>query len=113
PITAFDFESFEVRVQRVTRRRPLPIGVSFRKLNGRRLSRQFKTVPGPINAVHGTQIFLPSPSLQGHGWMSLRLGARPVDHSAALSPLQLHLTAPGFFTKGAREPNQIAPISHK
>src|SRR5271157_5730521 len=93
PIAPFEFESFEVRVRRVTRHRPLPIGVSFRKVNVHRVSRQFKTMPGPVDAVRRTKIFLPSPSLQGHGSTCLPLGARPVDRPAALSSRQLYASA--------------------
>ena len=88
PITPFEFESFEVRVRRATRHRLLPIGVSFRNVNGHWVSRQFQIMPGSIDAVHRTRIFLPSPSLQGQGWMCSRLRARPVDHRAALSSQQ-------------------------
>ena len=108
PITPFEFESFEVRVRRVTRHRPLPIGVSFRKVNVHRVSRQFKTMPGPIDAVHRKKIFLPSPSLQGHGLMCSRSGARPVDRPAALSSRQLHASASNPIPKAAREPEKIS-----
>jgi hypothetical protein len=74
PITPFEFESFEVRVGRVTRHRPFSIGVSYRKVNVRGVLKQFKTIPGPVNAVHHTKILLPSPSLQGHGLICSRLG---------------------------------------
>jgi hypothetical protein len=111
PITPFEFESFEVRVRRVTRHRPLPIGVSFRKVNVHRVSRQFKTMPGPIDAVHRTKIFLPSPSLQGHGLMCLPLGARPVDRPAALSSRQLYASASNPIPKAAREPEKISTQS--
>jgi hypothetical protein len=112
PIISFEFESFEVRMRRVTPQKPLPIGVSFRKVSAHRVSRQFKTLPGLIDVVQRTKIFLPSPSLQGHGLMSLHLGARPV-RPAALSSRQFHQTASNFFTKEAREPEQIALQSHK
>ena len=111
PITPFEFESFEVRVRQVTRHRPLPIGASFRKLAVHPVSRRLKTMPGPIDAVLRTKILLPSPSLQGHGLMCLQLGARPVDHPAALSSRQLHCPAPNRFSAEAREPEQIARLS--
>jgi hypothetical protein len=101
PITPFEFESFEVRVRRVTRHRPRPIGVSFRKVNVHRVARQFKTMPGPIDAVHCTKIFLPSPSLQGHGLMCLHSGARPVHRPAALSSRQLHASDSNPIPKAA------------
>jgi hypothetical protein len=113
PITPFECESFEVRVRRVTRHIPLPTEVSFRKVNVHRLSRQLKTMPRPIDAVHRTKISLPSPSLQGQGLMCLHLGARPVDQPAALSSRQFPPTASNFFTTEAREPEQIDPSSHK
>ena len=111
PIASFEFESFEVRVQRVTRHRPLSIGLNFRKVNVRRALRQFKTVARPRDAVRLTKILLPSPSHQGLGWMSLHLWARPVDQTAALSSRQFHPTN-SLFTE-AREPEQIARLSHK
>ena len=101
PITPFEFDSFEVRVRRVKRYRPLPLGVSFRKVNVHRVSRQFKTMPGPIDALHRTKIFLPSPSLQGHGLMCLPLGARPVDRPAALSSRQLYASVSNPIPKAA------------
>ncbi len=108
PITPFEFDSFEVRVRRVTRHRPLPIGVSFRKVNAHHVSRQFKTKPGPVDAVRRTKIFLPSPSLQGHGLTCLPLGARPVARPAALSSRQLYASASNPIPKAAREPEKIS-----
>ena len=113
PMTPFAFESFEVRVRQVTLHRPLPIGARFRKLAVHPVSRRLKTTPGPIDAVLRTKILLPSPSLQGHGLMCLQLGARPVDHPAALSSRQLQLAAPDPFATETRDPEQIAPLSHK
>ena len=84
PVASFEFESFEVRVRRITRHKPLPME-SFRRMNIHRPSRQFKTMPQADRAVQRAKIFLPSPSLQGHGLMCLHLGARPVNHPAALS----------------------------
>jgi len=108
PTTPFAFESFEVRVRRVTRHRPLPIGVSFRKVNVHRVSKQSKTMPGPIDAVHRTKIFLPSPSLQGHGLMCSPSGARPVHRPAALSSRQLYASASNPIPKAARKPEKIS-----
>ena len=71
PITAFEFESFTVRVRRVARHRPLPKGVFARQ----------NSSPSQDNAA---KIFLPSPSLQGLGPMCLRSGARPAAHPVAL-----------------------------
>jgi hypothetical protein len=102
PITPFEFESFEVRVGRVTRHRPFSIGVSYRKVNVRGVLKQFKTIPGPVNAVHHTKILLPSPSLQGHGLMCLRSGARLVDRPAALPSRQLHASASNSVPTAAR-----------
>ena len=113
PMALFEFESFEVRVRWVARHKAFPTGVSFRKVNVHRVSRQFKTMPGPIDAVHRTKLFLPSPSLQGHGLMCLHLGARPDVRPAALSCRQFQPTAPNSFTKEAREPEQIAPQSRQ
>jgi hypothetical protein len=112
-IAPFEFERFEVRVRRVKRHRPFLIGVSYRKVNVHRVLKQFKTIPGPPDGVHRTKILLPSPSLQGHGLMCSRLGARPVHDPAALSSGRFHPTAPNFFSTEAREPQQIAPLSHK
>ena len=113
PITPFEFESFEVRVRTVTRHRPLPTGVSSRKVNFHRVLSRFKTMPRPIEAVPLTKIFLPSTSLQGHGLMCLPLRARSIDHPAALSCRQFHPTAPNSFSTEAREPEQIAPLSNE
>jgi hypothetical protein len=113
PITQFEFETFEVCVRRRNSGRPLRFGVGLTKLNGDHLSGPFKTILTPIDAARRTKILLPSPSLQGHGWMCLHLGARPVHHSAALSSRQVHLAAPNSFSTEAREPEQIAPSSHK
>jgi hypothetical protein len=87
PITAFQFERFEVRVRRAKRRRPLPTEVSFKKV----LSKAFPGNSTPYHDRSGffmhTTIFLPSPSLQGRGPMCLPLGARSVHRNpAALSP---------------------------
>ena len=89
----FEFESFEVRVRRIARHKPLPIGVSFRRMNIHRPPRQFKTIPRPIDAAQRAKNFLPSPSLQGLGLMCLRTRGRPVDRPAALSSRQLHASA--------------------
>jgi len=113
PIASFEFESFEVRVRRVTRHKPLPIGVSCRKVNVHRVSRQFKTILPPIDADSRETIFLPSPSVQGHGLMCLRSGARPADCPAALSSRQLRASARNPIPKEARELEQIASQSHK
>lgn len=113
PIAPFEFATFDVPVRRVTRQRLVPIRVAIRRANTVLHAGPFKAKRGSIDPDQRTKVFLPSPSLQGHGWMSLQLRARPVDHSAALSPLQLHLNAPEFFTKEARAPEQIAPMSHK
>lgn len=111
PIAPFEFESFEVRVERVTRHRPLAIGLSIRKVNVRRALRQFKTVGRPTEAVPLTKIFLPSPKLQGHGLMCLRLGARPVASPAALSSRQLQSSAPNALSEGTPEPVEISLLS--
>ena len=111
PITPFEFEIFEVRVRRIKRHRPFSIGVSFRKVNGRRVLNQFKTISGPLDAVRRTKILLPSPSFQGHGVDVLALRARPVQDPAALSSGQFHPTALNSFSTQAREPKQIAPLS--
>jgi hypothetical protein len=66
-LAPFEFESFEVRMRRITRHKSLPIGVSFRRMNIPRAPRQFKTIAGPVDAAQPAKIFLPSPSLQGHG----------------------------------------------
>ena len=112
PMNLFAFESFEVGVRQATRRRPLRVGASFRKLNVHRGSRRYKPMPGWIDAVDRTKIFLPSPSLQGHGLMCLHSGARPVEDLAALPSRQLHLAAPDPFSAETRDPGQIAPLSH-
>ena len=111
PIAPFEFERFEVRVRRAKHRRPLSFGVGFRKVNVHRVLKQFKTISGPLEAVHRTKILLPSPSLQGHGLMCSRLGARPVHDPAALPSGQFHPTALNSFSTEAREPQQIAPLS--
>ena len=113
PMNLFAFESFEVPVRQVTRHRPLRVGASFRKLNVHRGSRRYKPMPGWIDAVDRTKIFLPSPSLQGHGLMCLHLGARPVEHPAALSSRQFHFSAPDPTPADKRESEQIAPLSQK
>ena len=112
PIASFEFESFEIRVRRVKRERPLPIGVRLRKVSVHPVLRQFKPVAGPIDAFHITKILLPSPSLQGRGLMSLPLRAQPVD-PAALSSRQFPPTAPDSFSTQVREPEEIAPLFHK
>ena len=111
PIAFFEFESFEVHVRRVTRHKPLAIGAAFRRLNIHLPSSQSKTILTPIDAAQPAEIFLPSPSLQGHGLMCLRSGARPVVRPAALSSRRLHASA--SIPKAAREPEQIAPLSYK
>jgi len=110
PITQFEFESFEVPLRRATGHRPRPVGVSFEKVSVHRVSRQCKTTPGPGDAVHRTKILLPSPPFQGHGLMCLPLGARPVDHPAALSSRQSHPAAPDRFCAEAIDPEQIATL---
>jgi hypothetical protein len=108
PIAPFECESFEVRVRRVTRLKPLPIGVSFRGMNIHCPPRQSKTIFTPINAAQRAKGFLPSPSLQGLGLTCLRLGARLVDRPAALSSRQLHASASNPIPKAAREPENIS-----
>jgi hypothetical protein len=71
PITAFEFESFGVRVRRVARHRPVPTGV-------------FACQNSPASQDNAVEVFLPSPSLQGLGAMCLRSEARPAAHSVAL-----------------------------
>jgi len=108
PIASFEFESFELHVRRVAGHRPLPVGVAFRKLDIHPSSRQFKTIPRPIDAAQRAKDFLPSPSLQGHGLMCLRSGARPDEQPAALSSRQLHASASNPIPKAAREPEKIS-----
>jgi hypothetical protein len=108
PIAPFKLERFEVRVRPVTRHRPFLIGVSYRKVNVHRILKQFKTIPGPLDAVHRAKIFLPSPSLQGHGLMCSRSGARLVHRPAALSSRQLHASASNPIPEAAREPEKIS-----
>jgi hypothetical protein len=112
PIAPFEFESFEVRVRRVTRHRRVPIQVASRLVNIHPPSRQFKTTPRAIDPAQRTTVFLPSPSLQGLGMMRLHSGARPVDHPAVLSSRQFHSSALNRIPKEAREPEPIAPQSH-
>lgn len=113
PMTQFEFETFEVCVRRRNSGRPLPFGVGLNKVNGDHFSRPFKTILTPIDAARRAKILLPSTSLQGHGWMSLHVGARPIHHSAALSSRQVHLAAPDYFPKEAGDPEQTAPMCHK
>lgn len=86
PITQFEFERFKIRVRQVTR---------------------------PSDAASYLKILLPSPSLQGHGWMRLHLGVRPVDHPAALSSRRLHRSAPNGSSAGTREPEETSLLSHE
>ena len=111
PITPFEFEGFKVRVRRVTRPRRVPIQVASRRVNIHLPSRQFKTMLTPIDAAQRAKNFLPSPSLQGHGRMSLHLGARPVDLPVALSSRQLHASTPNPIPKAVREPEKISSQS--
>jgi hypothetical protein len=106
PIAPFEVENFEVRVRRVTHPRRVPIRVASRRVNLHLPSRQFKTILTPSDAISRAKIFLPSPSLQGHGLMRLHLGARPVDHPAALSSRQLHASVSYPIPKAAREPER-------
>ena len=93
PVASFEFESFEVRMRRMTRHKPLPIGVSFGSRNIHRPTRQFKTSPKPIDVAQRAKDFLPSPLLQGPGLKCLRLRARPVNRPAALSSRHCSLCA--------------------
>jgi hypothetical protein len=108
PIASFEFERFEVRLRRVTRPRRVPIRVASKRVSIHLPSRQFKTILTPIDAASRENIFLPSPSLQGRGLMRLHLGARSVDHPAALSSRQLHASASNPIPKAAREPEKIS-----
>src|SRR4030095_10239375 len=83
-IASFEFESFEVRVRRVTRHKPLVIGAAFRRLNIPFPSSQSETVLTPIDPAQPNEIFLPSPSPQGLGQKCLPLEARPVGRPTAL-----------------------------
>lgn len=112
PLASFEFETFEVRVRRVTRHKPLAIGAAFRRLNIH-ISSKCKATPRPIDAAKPAKIFLPSPSPQGLGLMRLRLGARPVGCPAALSSREFPSSALNPIAKEAREPGQTARQSHK
>jgi hypothetical protein len=69
PIAPFEFESFEVRIRKITRHKPLVTGAAFRRLNIHLPSSQSKTILTPIDAAQAAEMFLPSPSLQGLGEM--------------------------------------------
>ena len=109
PVTGFEFESFEIPVRPLTCHKPVPIGVTCRKLHFPRFLRPLKAKPGRIGAP---KIFLPSPSLQGQGLTCLHVGARPLDPAALPSP-QFRIPAPDPVPKGAEEAEPVAPQSHK
>jgi len=113
PIAPFEFATFDVPVRRVTRQRRVPIRVAIRRANPVLHAKTFKAKRRSIDADQRTKVFLPSPSLQGHGWMSWRVGARPVGCPAALSSRQLRASAPNPIPRAAREPEKIALQSHK
>lgn len=112
PVASFEFETFEVRVRRVTRHKPLVVGAASGRLNTHLPSSQPKTIVPPIDPPQPADIFLPSPSLQGRGSMRLHLGARSVDHPAALSSRQLRASASDPIPKKAHDLESIASRTH-
>jgi hypothetical protein len=64
PITAFEFESFGVRVRRVARHRPVPTGV-------------FACQNSPASQDNAVEVFLAVALAPGLGAMCLRSEARP------------------------------------
>ena len=94
PIASFEFQNFEVPVQKATNCKRRPSGIAFRKLNSD-AGAKCKSSPKLMGVVR--KIFLPPPSVQGLGLASLHSGAANRS-SEPPSSRQFHATAPNLFS---------------